>query len=161
LTIAAELLRPTYNTEAIQTPKQTHDIGWPNILVKNSCSQITLQIRFSRQFIDVLRIDTISDLTRCVVLHVNLVNLAIPSKRVVDLAQLDAFESRQKLGADRTWLFGVGRDVGRCFGTGFAGYRSDRYKSCSCACCHDLVEARELFIFDLREVVSLRILKGL
>jgi hypothetical protein len=52
----------------------------------------------------VLGIDTISGLSRCVILHIDLLNFTVPSERVLNLAQLDAFQGCKKLDEDRARL---------------------------------------------------------
>jgi hypothetical protein len=104
---------------------------------------------FLGQRIHTLTVNAVCCLASSVFLDVNLLNHAVPSKFILDLARLDAFQCCKQLDEDWAWLFGIGRDVGERLVAGVSGYRLDRNKSSCCTGSEDFAEAWELFVFDL------------
>jgi hypothetical protein len=103
----------------------------------------------SRQFVYVLPINTIRLLSRGILLNINLLNLAIPAKRILDLAQLDAFEGSEEFETHWARLLGRFGDVGGDFVVCEAGDGADGNERCGCASGHDFAEGGEFFVLDL------------
>ena len=98
-----------------------------------------------------LRINATRLLSRRIFLEIHLLDLAIPAKEILDLAQLDALESGEQLRADGAGLIGAFGAVGGRLVVGEARDRADGDECCGGAGGEDLGEGGELFVFDLKQ----------